>query len=246
MPIEFEVDTELQPKPYVDNVGIAHIEFALGADLDNGVVPVMSVMLVPGGACQEGDQYNNAYDLRFGIRLRDVDHEWRVTAPDFTKEAVEKYIRREDRPLVLECICKATRYLLDSLNPAQVTMSTFYADLSRKPCRNMTPFAQRRRNATTRWENVSMERMANDIGCSKGLIEKVKFIRYHIGMDRLTRQQIINLTAASQKLVESGRSAPPLTEKATKRFQELRCRSTHRSTRAISAGQLAALKVRAL
>ena len=92
-----------------------------------------------------------------------------------------------------------------------------------------------------------MERMANDIGCSKGLIEKVKFIRYHIGMDRLTRQQIINLTAASQKLVESGRiGAPPLTEKATKRFQELRCRSTHRSTRAISAGQLAALKVRAL
>lgn len=132
MPIEFEVDTELQPKPYVDNVGIAHIEFALGADLDNGVVPVMSVMLVPGGACQEGDQYNNAYDLRFGIRLRDVDHEWRVTAPDFTKEAVEKYIRREDRPLVLECICKATRYLLDSLNPAQVTMSTFYADLEPK------------------------------------------------------------------------------------------------------------------
>jgi hypothetical protein len=128
MAIVFQVDEAFEPAPFIDNMGTTIAEFELGQEPPDSVV-VMSTMLLPGAACQEGADYIGAFDLRFGIRLRDAEHDWKFTAPDFTTEARDKYIRPEDRAIVRAGICKALGALLQFRSPEQVTMSTYYANL---------------------------------------------------------------------------------------------------------------------
>lgn len=128
MPINFAVDAGYVPTPFIDALGVTLVEFDL-AEEDQVGVAVMSVMLIPGAACQPGPEYTTAYDLRFGIRLRDLEHDWKFTPPDFSVESRDKYIRREDRPLVRSGIERATKALIEYRHPALVTMSTYYPNL---------------------------------------------------------------------------------------------------------------------
>jgi hypothetical protein len=106
MAYEFDIETDPDP-PFVDNMGVEIVEFALGYDLDRDIVVVMSVMLVP---------IDEAYDLRFGIREKSLVSDWRVSAPDYTKEAVDNYIPKVWRAFVAYQIARAVRKLGRVLN----------------------------------------------------------------------------------------------------------------------------------
>jgi hypothetical protein len=90
----YEVDIQTDPDPaFSDALDVEIVEFALGYDLDANVAIIMSVMLVP---VDDPD----AHDLRFGIREKNLEHDWKVTAPDYTRETVDKYIPKEWRAFV--------------------------------------------------------------------------------------------------------------------------------------------------
>jgi hypothetical protein len=139
MSILHEVETDFSLDPFIDNAGVAHIEFDLAADFRSNEIALMSVMLLPGGACQPGEGYEDAHDLRFGIRLRDVTHAWRVSPPDYSCECRDKYIRKLDRALVLENITTSVRHLVESIKPDQITMSTYYPNLPLEGLRKYEP-----------------------------------------------------------------------------------------------------------
>jgi hypothetical protein len=82
MAYEFDIETD-PDDPFTDAMGLEIVEFALGYDLDRDIVVVMSVMLVP---------IDEAHDLRFGIREKGLVKDWKVTAPDYSQEAVNTYI----------------------------------------------------------------------------------------------------------------------------------------------------------
>ena len=73
----FDLETELPDAPFVDGFDVEIIEFALGYDVDADIAMVMSVMLVPGASYLDGE-LEDVFDLRFGIRERDLRHEWKV------------------------------------------------------------------------------------------------------------------------------------------------------------------------
>jgi hypothetical protein len=122
MTYEFDVETDPDP-PFTDNMGVEIVEFALGYELDRDIVVVMSVMLVP---------IDEAYDLRFGIREKSLVSDWRVSAPDYTKEAVDNYIPKVWRAFVTNQIARAVRRLVNQVQPENLTMETYYAGLAAK------------------------------------------------------------------------------------------------------------------
>lgn len=70
----YDLDSEL-PDVFVDNLGTSVVEFALGYDLELEDVILFSATL--------GPSIDGASDLRFGIRRRHIDKEWKVTGLDF-------------------------------------------------------------------------------------------------------------------------------------------------------------------
>ena len=101
MAYEFDIETDPDP-PFTDNLGIEFVEFALGYDLDRDIAVVMSVMLVP---------IDEAHDLRFGIREKSLVSDWKVSAPDYSKEAVDSYIPKVWRAFVANQIARAKSML---------------------------------------------------------------------------------------------------------------------------------------
>jgi hypothetical protein len=124
MAYEFDIETDPAPA-FPDNMGVEIVEFALGYEVDADLAIVMSVMLVP-------VDDPKAHDLRFGIREQSLVHDWKVTAPDYTKEAVDKYIPKEWRTFVLLQIRRAVRELVSKIMPENIAMETYYSGLEQK------------------------------------------------------------------------------------------------------------------
>ncbi|WP_324422465.1 hypothetical protein [Bradyrhizobium sp.] len=122
MAYEFDIETDPDP-PFSDNLGVEIVEFALGYDLERDLVVLMSVMLVP---------VDEAHDLRFGIREKSLVSDWKISAPDYTKEAVDSYIPKEWRAFVIVQIMRAVRLLVSQIQPESITMETYYAGLPTK------------------------------------------------------------------------------------------------------------------
>jgi hypothetical protein len=74
----------------------------------------------------------SAGDLRFGIRERDLKHERKVSAPDYTRESAVKYIAREQREAVTDLLCQSLGVLTKHSGAKHLTMVTFYANLPDK------------------------------------------------------------------------------------------------------------------
>ncbi|QUS40514.1 hypothetical protein RPMA_18000 [Tardiphaga alba] len=92
MAYQIDIATDHDP-PFTDNLGVEIVEFALSFDLEADTAIVMSVMLVP-------VDEPKAHDLRFGIREQSLVSDWKVTAPDYSKESVDKYSQRNGGPLL--------------------------------------------------------------------------------------------------------------------------------------------------
>ncbi|TWA97537.1 hypothetical protein [Bradyrhizobium stylosanthis] len=124
MAYEFDLETDPDP-PFTDNLGVETVEFALGYDIDADVAVVMSVMLVP-------VDDPKAHDLRFGIREQSLTYDWRVSAPDYSQEAVNKYIPKEWRASVRLQLMRSVRTLVGQIEPENITMETYYSGLEQK------------------------------------------------------------------------------------------------------------------
>jgi hypothetical protein len=122
MAYEFDIETDPEA-PFTDNLGVEIVEFALGYDLDLDIAVVMSVMLVP---------IDEAHDLRFGIREKSLVSDWKVSAPDYSKETVNNFIPKVWRAFVTNQIARAVRKLVDLIEPENITMETYYAGLEPK------------------------------------------------------------------------------------------------------------------
>jgi hypothetical protein len=122
----YEVDIQTDPEPaFSDAMNVEIVEFALGYDVDADLAILMSVMLVP--------VYDpEAHNLRFGIREKVLSSDWRISAPDYTKEAVDRYIPRQWRAFVKLQIRRAVVELTSKITPENITMETYYSNLEQK------------------------------------------------------------------------------------------------------------------
>ena len=124
MAFEFDLETEL-PDPIQDNMGADLIEFAIGYDVEANHAIVMSVMLVP---VKEG-KHRRTRDIRFGIRERDLEHEWKITGPDYSIASVRRYIAKEKRTEVLNLLLESLTTLIAKVKPKSLTMETAIGNL---------------------------------------------------------------------------------------------------------------------
>ena len=133
MAFQFDLETELD-EIFLDEAGTHALDFALGYDLDDDKVIMMSVLLVSGESYLQGE-VENLYDLQFGIRERFLSEDEHVTPPDFSTSSVEKYIPRQFRRAVFDVLLQAIKKLLAEANPSYLTMETFYGSLPPKALR---------------------------------------------------------------------------------------------------------------
>jgi hypothetical protein len=123
----FELDSVLTDV-FVDNQGTSIVEFALGFDLDEDEIVLFSVTLGPTDA-------RGASDLRFGIRTRHAEKEWKITGLEFSRERVLKCVpdhaRREVRMLLLEAVSRLAHACPD----IRITMETYYPNLPKEALR---------------------------------------------------------------------------------------------------------------
>jgi hypothetical protein len=77
----------------------------------------------------------DVFDLRFGIRERDLKHEWKVSAPDYTRECADRRIPKEHRKAVAGLLCQSLGVLTKHSGAKHLTMETFYANLPDKALR---------------------------------------------------------------------------------------------------------------
>jgi len=116
----YDLDSELSDV-FVDNFGTSVVEFALGYDLEQEEVILFSVTL--------GPSIDGVSDLRFGIRRRHIEKEWKVTGLDFSREAVieciPSYAREEVRILLSASVSRLARACTDE----KITMETYYRNL---------------------------------------------------------------------------------------------------------------------
>ncbi len=133
MAYQFDLETDFD-EIFIDKDGTQILDFALGYDLDEETVVLMSVMLVSGESYLTGE-LGGVYDLQFGIRERNLSEEQVVTAPDFSTTSVEKYIPKEHRRSVFDMLLRAIDKLVSGLNPSYITMETYYGHLPMKALR---------------------------------------------------------------------------------------------------------------
>jgi hypothetical protein len=123
--MSFVADIELgfDRTPLEENMGgVWYVEFLLGIDLTQDQLILMSVMLYDGGSVLHDAA--GTFDLRFGIRTKDPRLTWKIGPPDFSHDAVRRYIAKPDRETVRELVVKAIAGLVSHVNPAQISMST--------------------------------------------------------------------------------------------------------------------------
>jgi hypothetical protein len=116
----FELDTEL-PDVFVDNQGTSVVEFALGYDLEAEEIVLFSVTL--------GPSVDGASDLRFGIRKRHAEKEWKVSGLDFSREGVSGCIPAHARVEVRLLMLEAVNRLAEQCADDKITMETYYQNL---------------------------------------------------------------------------------------------------------------------
>jgi hypothetical protein len=133
MAYKFDLETEFD-EIFIDRDGTRVVDIALGYDLDQDKVVLMSVMLVSGDSFLRGE-LQGVYDLQFGIRERKLVDEETVTPPDFSTASAEKYIPKEFRSAVFGVLLKAVQKLLLELKPPYLTMETYYGHLPAKALR---------------------------------------------------------------------------------------------------------------
>lgn len=122
MSYQFDLEVGLDP-PFSDALSVEIVEFFLGYDLEADMAALMSVMLVP---------MDRVHDIRFGIRQKQISKEWKVSAPDYSKETVDTYIPKQHRKAVRDKLKAAVIVLITEVSPRNVTMETFYANLEAK------------------------------------------------------------------------------------------------------------------
>lgn len=117
------VDIEFTEPPVIALDGLVQ-EFPVGYDLEVGQIVVMSCMLF--SAAAYWPDRGGLYDFKFGLRIKQARRPQHISAPDYSKEAVDRYIPREERGKVLEGICRAAILLVSAANAAEVTMGSYY------------------------------------------------------------------------------------------------------------------------
>ncbi|RDD61065.1 hypothetical protein DRB17_15190 [Ferruginivarius sediminum] len=123
-----EIQDDFSPEDIIEEaMGDYVLEFLLAVEFDDrqraAQAHLMSVMLIDGGSFI-GD-LDGIYDLRFGIREKQVGNEFIVGEPDFSRARSRRCIHRNDRGRVLDLVCSAVRMLLEHVEPAGVTMTTY-------------------------------------------------------------------------------------------------------------------------
>jgi hypothetical protein len=116
----FDLDNQLSPV-FVDNLGTSIVEFALGYDLDSNEIILFSVTLGPSDG--------GVSDLRFGIRTRDAEKDWKVGGLDFSRKRVLECIPSKARKVVQDLLLAAVSELAKATNDERITMETYYANL---------------------------------------------------------------------------------------------------------------------
>jgi len=130
MAFEFELEEDFEG-PLNGNLETWVIDIGLGYDIEEDVVVVMSVMLVPGDAFLK-DELSHVFDLQFGIRKKSLDH---TSPPDFDKETGRKYIPPERNTDVLRVIRRAVMRLVGAVMPDHITMESYHPNLEPKALR---------------------------------------------------------------------------------------------------------------
>jgi hypothetical protein len=112
------------------NLGDYCIDFRLGLLLRRDEVVLMSVVLVPGSSFL--DDLDGIYDLRFGIRTASIEYSWKVSGLYFDQKIVNQAIPKKYREDALRLLKSAIRTLVSTVEPPQITMSTYDAELPEK------------------------------------------------------------------------------------------------------------------
>src|SRR5438046_2329294 len=133
MAFQFDLESDFD-QVYVDRHGTKIIDFALGYDLDENIVVLMSVMLVSGESYLK-NEFAGIYDLQFGIRQRSLSGVEHLTPPDFGNQSSLKYIPRSKRADILKILKVALACLLLDTQVRFVTMETYYGHLPAKAMR---------------------------------------------------------------------------------------------------------------
>ncbi len=120
MAFVFDLDDQL-PDVFVDNQGTLIVEFALGYDLDENQVVLFSVTLVP---VDDG-----VSDLRFGIRDRHIEMDWKISGLYFSHERVKECIPKQYRPRVTGLLLDALGRLAGACECSHISMETYYPNL---------------------------------------------------------------------------------------------------------------------
>ena len=130
MAFEFELEEDFDG-PWRGNLDTWVIDIGLGYDIDEDMIVVMSVMLVPEDAFLK-DELSNVFDLQFGIRRKWPD---RTSPPDFDKETGRKYIPPERNADVFRLIQRAVIRLVSAIMPDHLTMESYHPNLEPKALR---------------------------------------------------------------------------------------------------------------
>jgi hypothetical protein len=130
MAFEFELEEDFD-EPRRDNLDTWVIDIALGYDVEEDMVVVMSVMLVSGDAFLK-DELSDVFDLQFGIRRKWPD---RTSSPDFDKETGREYIPSARNSDVLRVIQRAVLRLVGAVMPEHLTMESYHPNLEPKALR---------------------------------------------------------------------------------------------------------------
>ena len=117
-----------------ENLGDYVLEFPLASEVSRSdgrllKVHLMSVRIVDTRLSQYGQR--GLYDFVFGI----CNMEPGGTLPsdlDFSRQAVQRFIRKTHRAEVLHSVCLAAKVLVEAAHPTYISMMTFDADLPEK------------------------------------------------------------------------------------------------------------------
>jgi hypothetical protein len=126
MAYEFTPTQSIVGGSFSDGDGGQVIEFALGYDPETDLIVLMAVMLTR-------TDRDDALELHFGIRLRIGDGP--ADAPDYSKEATDKYIPKESRTIIKGLIRACIIRVIPNAQPKYIVMETYYPNLEPKALR---------------------------------------------------------------------------------------------------------------
>ena len=132
MDYQFDLQRDIPQVPARDSAGAYAIEFALGYIPSYDMVIVMSVELIP-------TERPDVLELCFGIRSKEITNGIKVSEPDFSKDAADLFIPKENRSEVQRLITEACLYLAAHIDQEYIVMETFYGNLPDKALKKYEP-----------------------------------------------------------------------------------------------------------